>query len=113
ACAPRGLAARRDRGRGGGAGGGGAPRRWLETFLGLAPARTAVRARGLLALAHFLRWEHAFPRAAGAAREARALFAALGDADGVAEAASHEGQHAATLRDYAPRRAPPPPPPPP
>ena len=75
-------------------------RRWLETFLGLAPAPTAARARCLLALDHFLRWEHAFPRAAGAAREARELYEALGDADGAALAASHEGLVAANLGDY-------------
>ena len=85
-------------------------RRWLEQFLGLAPARTAARARCLLALDHFLRWEHEFPRAAAAAREAREIFEALGDADGAAEAASHEGLVAANLGDYAaapPSSAPP------
>jgi non-specific serine/threonine protein kinase len=75
-------------------------RRWLERYLGLAPARTAARARCLLALDHFLRWELEFPRAAGAAREARGIFEALGDADGAAEAASHEGLVAANLGDY-------------
>ena len=75
-------------------------RRWLETFLGLAPARTAARARCLLALDHFLRWEHEFPRALAAAREAREIFEALGDEDGAAEAASHEGLVAANLGDY-------------
>ena len=80
-------------------------RRWLETFLGLAPARTAARARCLLALDHFLRWEHEFPRAA-AAREAREIFEALGDDDGAAEAASHEGLVAASLGDYAAGRPP-------
>ena len=75
-------------------------RRWLETFLGLAPAPTAARAQCLLALSHFLRWEHEFPRAA-AAREARGIFEALRDADGAAEAASREGLVAASLGDYA------------
>jgi non-specific serine/threonine protein kinase len=77
-----------------------AVRRWLEMFLGLVPARTATRARCLLWLDHFLRWEHEFVRAAAAAHEARALFEELGDADGVAEAASHEGLVAASLGDY-------------
>ena len=75
-------------------------RRWLETFLGLAPAPTAARARCLLALDHFLRWEHAFPRALAAAREARELYEALGDDDGAALAAGHEGLVAASLGDY-------------
>ena len=75
-------------------------RRWLETFLGLVPTRTAARARCLLVLDHFLRWHHEFARAAGAAREAREIFEELGDADGAAEAASHEGLVAANLGDY-------------
>jgi tetratricopeptide (TPR) repeat protein len=54
----------------------------------------------LLVLDHFLRWEHAFARAGAAAREAGAIFEALGDADGAAEAASHEGLVAANLGDY-------------
>ena len=71
---------------------GGQFRRWLEQFLGLAPARTATRAWCLLALDDFLRWEHEFsPGAGAAAREARGLFEALGDADGAALAAVHEG----------------------
>ena len=75
-------------------------RRWLETFLGQAPPRTAARARCLLALDHYLRWEHEFPRALAAAREAREIFEELGDEDGTAEAASHEGLVAANLGDY-------------
>ena len=75
-------------------------RRWLEQFLGLAPARTATRARCLLALSHFLRWEHEFPRALAAAREARGIFEELGEEDGAAEAAGHEGLVAANLGDY-------------
>jgi non-specific serine/threonine protein kinase len=75
-------------------------RRWLETFLGLAPARTAARARCLLVLDHVLRWHHEFVLAGRAAREAREIFEELGDADRIAEAASHEGLVAANLGDY-------------
>ena len=75
-------------------------RRWLETFLRMVPARTAARAQCLLALDHFLRWEHEFPRALAAAREARGIFEELGEEDGAAEAAGHEGLVAANLGDY-------------
>jgi tetratricopeptide (TPR) repeat protein len=75
-------------------------RRWLETFLGLVPARTATRARCLLVLDHCLRWHHEFARAGAAAREARELFEALGDPAGAAEAAVHEGLVAANLGEY-------------
>jgi predicted ATPase len=98
--APAGLELLADAGQGGAGETGSESRRWLETFLGLAPARTAARARCLLALDHFLRWEHEFPRAAQAVREAREIFEALGDADGAAEAASHEALVAANLGDY-------------
>ena len=98
--APVGLELLAAAGLGGAGETGSDSRRWLEQFLGLAPARTAARARCLLALDHFLRWEHEFPRAAAAAREARGIFEELGDADGAAEAASHEGLVAANLGDY-------------
>ena len=75
-------------------------RRWLETFLGLAPARTATRARCLLVLDTLLRWHHEFTRAGAAAREARGIYEALGDADGAALAAVHEGLVAANLGAY-------------
>ena len=100
AAAPAGLELLADAGEVGAGETESESRRWVETFLGLVPARTAARARCLLALDHYLRWEHAFPRAA-AAREAREIFEALGDADGAAEAASHEGLVAANLGDYA------------
>jgi predicted ATPase/class 3 adenylate cyclase len=100
AAAPAGLELLADIGGGGAGETGSESRRWLERFLGLAPAPTTARARCLLALGHFLRWEHEFARAGGAAREARELFEALGDADGAAEAASHEGLVAANLGDY-------------
>ena len=75
-------------------------RRWLETFLGLAPARTATRARCLLVLDHCLRWHHEFARAGAAAREARGIYEALGDPAGAALAAVHEGLVAANLGAY-------------
>jgi predicted ATPase/class 3 adenylate cyclase len=100
AAAPAGLELLADAGQGGVGETASESRRWLERFLGLAPARTAARARCLLLLDHFLRWEHEFPRAAGAAREAREIFEALGDADGAARAASCEGLVAANLGDY-------------
>ena len=101
AAAPAGLQLLADVGQMGVDETGSESRRWLEQFLGLVPARTATRARCLLALGHFLRWEHEFPRAGAAAREARGIFEALGDADGAARAASSEGMVAASLGDYA------------
>ena len=100
AAAPAGLRLLADAGRVGIGETQSEPRRWLETFLGLVPARTAVRAQCLLALDQLLRWEHEFARAGAAAGEARAIFEALGDADGVAEAANQEGLVAANLGDY-------------
>jgi non-specific serine/threonine protein kinase len=75
-------------------------RRWLETFLGRAPARTAPRARGLLALDFLLRAHHEFAAAGRAAREAREIFEELDDEDGVAHATSREGLVAANFGDY-------------
>ena len=100
AAVPAGLELLAAVGQGGVGETGSESRRWLETFLGLAPAPTEARARCLLWLGHFLRWEHEFPRALAAAREARGIFEALGDADGAAQAAGSEGLVAANLGDY-------------
>ena len=62
--------------------------RWLETLLGAAPARTAVRARALLCLDHLRRLHHDFAGARVAVEEARAIAGELGDADLATEAAA-------------------------
>ena len=102
AAAAAGLELLADAGQLPGVGGGhmSEQRRWLETLLGLAPARTATRARCLLILDTLLRWHHEFAPAGAAAREARGIYEALGDPAGAALAAVHEGLVAANLGAY-------------
>ena len=82
-------------------------RHWIETFLRLAPERTAARGRALLFLDHLLRWqrEHA-ATALAFAREAVEIFREVGDAEyenraraDVAMSRANSGDHARAIAE--------------
>ena len=76
-------------------------RRWLETVPGAGARAHRRRAPGACSPSTTsCAGSTSSPAPAAAAREAREIFEALGDADGAAEAASHEGLVAANLGDY-------------
>jgi predicted ATPase len=83
-------------------------RRWIETFLRLAPERTATRGSAILYLNHLLRWQRAFEPAVAFAEEAVAIFAELGDPlrenrarSDLALARANLGEHARAIEDMA------------
>ena len=75
-------------------------RRWLETLLPLAPARTATRCAALDYLGHIFRWEHEFDLAGGASNESLAIALELGDDSLIANATAGAGLVAGNQGDY-------------
>jgi predicted ATPase len=79
-------------------------RRWIETFVGLAPDPTSARGRALNYLSHLGRWQRDFAYSLACAEEAVALFEQLGEPvnakrarSDVALAWGNLGEHARAL----------------